>query len=345
MKSGCIDSCPSNTYPFVDYVKGGKSCLTCSSKLNETINEFNTGCVCLEGMQRVGEYCVPKQKIITSCTGNNTVLSGSTCVCVAGTQLVNGVCQTFCKTNEEYKNGKCECSFGYFNISGICGVCSSGRVYDTNVSQCVCPEFQLVGSDGSCVCIANYFLYEQKCIRTCPVGTVRSGNTCISDPSVITSCINNQILSNGKCTCSGSNYIINGTCSTCPNLTYYNVTSQTCIMCQANCEICFNFNSCSTCKSGYYYNQTSNSCQISRVCLDNQVLTNGMCDCAPGFVEVNGVCGKCLAGEYYNASKKTCEKCVSSCLSCTDSFSCASCLPNYAFNSVIKKCLPVCSTN
>lgn len=174
---------------------------------------------------------------------------------------------------------------------------------------------------------------------------MRSGNTCVTGATVTLLCPNNQILSNGKCTCSGSNYIVNGTCATCPNLTYYNVTSQTCIMCLANCEVCFNFNSCSACKSGYYYNQTSNTCQISRTCLDNQILTNGMCNCADGLFEVNGVCGKCLAGEYYKASTRTCEKCVISCLSCTDSVSCASCLPNYVFNAGLRRCVPLCGAN
>lgn len=38
MKGGCVDECPPITYPFINYAKGGKSCLTCSPKLNETIN-------------------------------------------------------------------------------------------------------------------------------------------------------------------------------------------------------------------------------------------------------------------------------------------------------------------
>ncbi len=40
--TSCDASCPNNTYPYTGYANGGKSCLTCSPKLNETINEFNT---------------------------------------------------------------------------------------------------------------------------------------------------------------------------------------------------------------------------------------------------------------------------------------------------------------
>ena len=34
----CIDQCPSSTYPFLGYTNGGKSCLSCSVKMNEKIN-------------------------------------------------------------------------------------------------------------------------------------------------------------------------------------------------------------------------------------------------------------------------------------------------------------------
>jgi hypothetical protein len=33
-RDGCVDSCPALTYPFINYAKGGKSCLTCSPKFN-----------------------------------------------------------------------------------------------------------------------------------------------------------------------------------------------------------------------------------------------------------------------------------------------------------------------
>ncbi len=218
-------------------------------------------------------------------------------------------------------------------------------MYDANVSQCVCPQFQFVGSDGLCVCIPNYFLYDGKCIRTCPLGFVRSGNTCVSGSTAVTTCPGDQILSDGKCTCAGSNYIVNGTCSTCPRSTYYNLTSQTCIMCLTNCEICFSFTSCSTCKPGFSYNQTSNTCQVNRICLDNQVLKNGVCECNTGFVEINGVCGICLAGAFYNSTTKNCDKCVPGCLSCANGNTCTTCLPNYLFNVNLGYCAPICGAN
>jgi hypothetical protein len=64
--------------------------------------------------------------------------------------------------------------------------------------------------------------------------------------------------------------LVNGSCTTCPTQTYYNSTSQTCIHCLTNCDVCFNYSSCGQCKKDYYYNQTSNLCVFNRTCTDNQ---------------------------------------------------------------------------
>lgn len=84
----------------------------------------------MDGLKRVGDYCIADTKI-TECPAKNTVLSNGDCVCIAGTHLLNGNCEQICKDNEIYNNlkGKCECGFGYFNISGACGVCDSDKIY------------------------------------------------------------------------------------------------------------------------------------------------------------------------------------------------------------------------
>jgi hypothetical protein len=48
----CIDNCPDYSYPYMKYINGGKSCLTCSSKIKEEINEERNGCKCIEGFSR-----------------------------------------------------------------------------------------------------------------------------------------------------------------------------------------------------------------------------------------------------------------------------------------------------
>ena len=187
MKGGCLDSCPVMTYPFVNYAKGGKSCLTCSTKLNETINEFNTGCNCMDGLKRVGDYCIADVKV-TECLAKNTVLSNGACICITGTHLVNGNCEQICRDNEVYNNlnQRCECAFGYFNISGVCGVCSSDKIYNQTFMACICPEFQYVGSNGTCICVPTYFNYLGKCVNSCPAGMVKSGSTCVQSQNCST---------------------------------------------------------------------------------------------------------------------------------------------------------------
>jgi hypothetical protein len=45
----CEPQCPSNTYPYTQYKEGGKSCLACSLKVHEILNNESTGCNCMEG--------------------------------------------------------------------------------------------------------------------------------------------------------------------------------------------------------------------------------------------------------------------------------------------------------
>ena len=42
----CVNVCPSESYAYFGYINGGKSCLTCSKKMKEEINNEKTGCRC-----------------------------------------------------------------------------------------------------------------------------------------------------------------------------------------------------------------------------------------------------------------------------------------------------------
>lgn len=48
----CVGACPFATYAYQEYKRGGQSCLSCSAKLNETLNKVGTGCVCIDGFTR-----------------------------------------------------------------------------------------------------------------------------------------------------------------------------------------------------------------------------------------------------------------------------------------------------
>ena len=90
----CVDVCPSFSYPFLGYINGGKSCLTCSPKVHEELNDKKTGCKCISSYIRNGTgICVPDNattSLVTdpdvlgigeiNCGANKTAVEG-TCVC------------------------------------------------------------------------------------------------------------------------------------------------------------------------------------------------------------------------------------------------------------------------
>lgn len=129
--SSCAETCPPSSYPYTGFAAGGKTCLTCSALLKKAINQLGTACVCMTGMVAVGDTCeIGANKTI--CTDNNTVLSNGECVCVTGTQNVSGKCVILCGINSYFNQtlSQCQCNFGYFNITGLCGVCPTDRIYN-----------------------------------------------------------------------------------------------------------------------------------------------------------------------------------------------------------------------
>ena len=64
----CIAACPSGTYLYDRYTLTGKSCLTCSAKVYEKLNDAGTACVCESGYAK-NEKGICTSIIITIPTG------------------------------------------------------------------------------------------------------------------------------------------------------------------------------------------------------------------------------------------------------------------------------------
>jgi hypothetical protein len=180
-------------------------------------------------------------------------------VCVTGTQNVTGKCVALCELNSYYNQtlAQCQCNFGYFNITGACGVCPSDRIYNETLKACICGQFKQVNlSTNACECIPTFYKLLDTCVSSCPSGYTAIDKSCIADPT----CPTNQTYINGKCICSQNLHLINGNCSTCPSATFYSNASLSCINCASNCALCTSLLTCSLCVNSFTFNTSSNKC-------------------------------------------------------------------------------------
>lgn len=67
-------------------------------------------------------------------------------------------------------------------------------------------------------------------------------------------------------------------------------------------------NTCNSCPEGTYYNYKLLKC--SSLCGDNAAYQNGRCYCLKGFYVINGVCSTCPNGYRFDTNLR---KCISNC--------------------------------
>jgi hypothetical protein len=150
----CMDSCPSLTYPYT-FADNGKACLSCDFRVGQILNTLGNGCNCLPGFELISaNQCVNSNSGNTVCTGMNVIQNGSTCICSPGT----------------------------FNISGVCGSCPAGQVYQGG--SCV--------SGSNCPSNSNFSPALARCI--CDSGYMNISNTCVA-------CQPGQYYENAERTC------------------------------------------------------------------------------------------------------------------------------------------------
>ncbi|CAL6087970.1 Conserved_hypothetical protein [Hexamita inflata] len=212
--------------------------------------------------------------------------AGSTCPCIQGAQLSQGLCN---------------CSIGSSLVSGVCQ-CTAGATMVGN--SCVCTTNALLVGDF-CVCQpANSQLQSGVCVCT-PTHSIISGNTCICTPTY-TSMINgvctcmpvhSQLVS-GVCKCMPtSSYMNNGICS-CPS---DSLISPSACVCQPTGSSMVS-NVCTCFKGATIVN---NTCKCTT---PGSSLSGNSCICNPAYYKegwlpngdawctnVNMCCTKCMA--------------------------------------------------
>ena len=317
-----------------------KSCNTCK----EGMVYQNTYCAneCLPGYVAVSDG-LSETSICHKCADYdrcNKCSSKDTSICLG------------CKSGFYLKNSKCveECGSGYYNYSlgnnggDICNPCS------LNCNLC---DNSLVCK----VCDSNYKLYQNKCVKTCPLGTVvfkpleeKETNYNIYNKCLPCNEDNCQICSQYNldvCLRCGNGYSLkNNNCVQNCGIGYYKDTNNNCIKCSDNnCNNCSeNNNICidckdnffllnglcvSSCPKGYTYNSSDQCVKCSQELCSNcsSDNTNKCNECFIGYLHDNKCYELCPPG--YFALDKICSPCKEGCLECDSSSNCFKCEKSY----------------
>lgn len=267
-----------------------------------------------------------------------TCSSATICItCIQYYIFSNGFCISNCAVNQIPLNGICT------NCTSPCSTCIDYLTYCLSCltlnppvflsgSSCLntCPDTFYANSSSlicaSCVppcwtctstltclsCNSTTHFYQNRCLINCPSGYAPLNNVCTACASPCETCSNSISF----CLTCVTNiipivYLTGNRCTQiCPDGTYPNNTSFTCINCSNLCSTCTSNIICSSCITSYsLYN------------------TNCISNCPSGYVSVNSVCIKC---------DSSCATCI------TTTTNCLTCINNYYFFINTNSCLLTC---
>lgn len=298
----------------------------------------------------------------------------------------NGLCVTECpqeyyssKENNECKPCIAGCSKCNNSIS--CLVCNKNFYYYENKCLSECPVYttptsldeasrleciscgedcEVCNFNNSCSKCKSKFLYNGKCIETCPKNTysVFNPNNCLNCDSNCKSCISSK----NNCIECYNNYYLhikhNKCYQDCPIGTFKDNELMICSDCNDRCSSCDSKDNCQTCKLGFNLHEGKcvSSCPIGTtsiygICIAcenncNNCLSNSPSICIEcnknTLLNKNSKCvSKCENGYFPDFSTRKCSKCIKNCEECLDNKTCSSCFLGY-FNINNKECISEC---
>lgn len=316
---------------------GNTACLPCPPN-SRTIN--NTCAVCPSNSHLIGQTCVcndgfrpnPQGFCLNTCPAGSTfVATSGRCRCLQLNFFMSNNRCIACPANSYSDGFVCTaCPVGTTVSNNTCACPNPSQIFDKFVGRCVtcplnsfprngvcvsCPINSTYDADADrCVCNTGYARVGALCINICPDGIYIGGNVCAFCPL-------NSIPSNNQCicrlgysryangaaclkSCPGGTFLLpNGSCVACPLFQGYNTRTQRC-----------------QCLAGYVLNADG---LCVRNCPYGATLSaTGNCDCNLRYYPANGVCLSC----------------PNTCLSCTNSTTCLTCIPGY--NLVAGRCVP-----
>ncbi|KRX04787.1 WW domain [Pseudocohnilembus persalinus] len=244
----------------------------------------------------------PEMECITNCDSYQGWYTGTT-----QCEQCNVACK-ICTAGTANDCSSCNPNYYLFGTSclSVCPVEYFANTNSLTCEECVepCKECTNYNNNGEfCTsCIDNYYLYNNDCIVSCPLGWIGNDatNECVECD---VSCMECDGIAYNQCTaCStGSSvgpFLLNGQCLyPCPSGYYAKIQTSTCEQCNIRCATCFNdgYEKCYTCSAGYFLKTNS--------CLE---------DCGEG---------------YYSDASDVCHACDSTCKNCTGNtrYDCTEC--------------------
>ncbi|XP_063311099.1 proprotein convertase subtilisin/kexin type 5 isoform X1 [Pelobates fuscus] len=378
----CYDACPENTYG-VDFLmrcnECAVACISCTE--NECIlceegfylqngvcvsdcgsrfysDEFDREC---DTCYRTCETCIgPDYDECTTCRVGFKMDSGRCTSTLSKNQPKEGTywnaeknnflpCDSSCKTCNVSDTSCTSCPQETYLFEQSCtdscptGTFSNGK--DRRCEKCT-VGCEICAEGDICVKCSNNYLYNGRCLKTCPEGFFGlKGNctkcsqeckTCAQSANFCLSCERPKVLEQTTCkaACSDSHIDIDGVCEHCPS----------------DCLTCADEQICTACLPGYflyedkcllfcpdgYYNEVGKCMPCDPMCAKcNGPLSDDCEECSShSYVLYNGRCFKtCPKRTYYDVFTKDCQDCDTTCESCSSATSCDECKHDLSKNS------------
>ena len=263
--------------PGYFWIRG--SCQSCPA--NSAYN--GVSCECILGYVRnVNGECVVSN-FIPNCYKNERYDSAlKACVCVAGTQFLNGQCIEIpsCPANSHYNGVSCVCVTGFLLDNGVC------KDVSTIVPTPACPQNAFFNG-VSCTCNSGFYQSAIDACAPCASGTMWDGYECAATITcgsgfqlnsnsnqcepIAPSCGDNARWNGAMCVCSQNAHLINGRCQVCPAGKVFDGS-------QCADEVVVNTPSCGS----------------------NQVFVNDKCVCSDGYHMIGDQCLSCPTNTEWN---------------------------------------------
>lgn len=300
----CVSSCPA-TKPVIDYI--GVSCLTScpTGQIGDTISSGVYQC-------RLGTTCASSQV-------NNHGICMSQCTLpeFAENSPSGMFCTNTCPPDRPYR-----VPGTFFGCMYACGVVSGSPPY-TDIDGITCTN----------TCSGNSSLNPKtnRCVATCPDGTVTNNRVCTNCPAGQSS------VNGGPCTnCpAGQSSVSGGLCTNCP-AGQISVSGGLCTNCPAGQSSVSGGTVCTNCPD----NQTSIAGGVCAPCPAGQTLRGKTCINCPANQSsgIGGLCSPCPAGQS-SVSGGLCTNCSTGTFSSSGG-SCISCPANESSSPGSARCTP-----